>query len=79
MIKKAKYATKVNNSNAAEVQRLNTRVDELLRDRDVLVTALEFFADGNNWMREAACDPNSGNFRGTKVAFDALATLGAKP
>jgi hypothetical protein len=45
-------------------------------EREILIRALAFFADGNNWMREAECDPNSSNFRGVQVALDALAAVG---
>lgn len=46
-----------------------------VNNHDALVKALEFFADGNNWMRDGECDPNSGNFRGTQVAQEALTRL----
>lgn len=39
---------------------------------DTLVEALEFFADGGNWIRDSKLDPNSGNFRAVQIAQDAL-------
>jgi hypothetical protein len=55
--------------------KLGTEVDDLRAQLACARKALEFYADGNNWMREAACDPNSSRFRGTNVAVEALSSL----
>lgn len=54
----------------------NEKVDApLLAAAPALVKALEFFADGSNWRFAGPCDPNSGMFRGTQVAREALAQV----
>jgi hypothetical protein len=36
---------------------------------------IEYFADGDNWLRDGRLDPNSGNFTGTTHARAALALI----
>jgi hypothetical protein len=42
---------------------------------DELVEAINFYANGVNWLMHGPCDPNSGNFVGEKFANDLLATI----
>jgi hypothetical protein len=50
----------------------NSICNEYEKEIDMLKTALEFYANSDNWKLNGPCDPNSSKFIGFQYANDIL-------
>jgi hypothetical protein len=60
---------------STEIIALRAQLAEAQAQAHTARECIEYFADGDNWLRDGKLDPNSGNFTGTIHARAALALI----